>query len=480
MATANIETETSDFTLDFPLLCEDDIKFELSLRGRGPPWDNRDLKAELNKYWEYPQRMIVHLNNSMHDLITRAAEFEFNLMDSKPSQSSAIKILYIYLQHRCKYVADAGDPDKAKSRRVLKMIDRHMEEYENREQLNASGSDTLAVELPRGRGRGAIPKYASHLNVPFLVNGGRCSPNLQTNLNPQNTEQTAEIPPGNNQVDTVFSVRVTPASFKDWSISFSGARGSKKVRSFILELERMSAAQGVPLHVVNRAVRLFLTGDALLWYNTCWQYLPTWESFSMAIRSAFMDVESDFSIRKRIEERKQRPGEPVEVFLAAMQELFDELEDGISENEKIRLTRRNLLFAFSNPLALTQVQSMVHLGSLLKQIELNRLFTPPNPQKSGFSNPSQQRQVNEVSSPRNFVQNNQQRPNTNNRRDNGQVPREDNQITCVNCGVPGHKAKDCPQPRKCNIMCYKCGLENTITSRCPVCKPKGEERAARQ
>ncbi|XP_055691266.1 protein lin-28-like [Lutzomyia longipalpis] len=123
---------------------------------------------------------------------------------------------------------------------------------------------------------------------------------------------------------------------------------------------------------------------------------------------------------------------------------------------------------------------MAHLGSLLKQIEYNRLYAPqPNLPKRGSQNQNQVQEVSEQQQ-RGINSRGNQRGGRNNQNTNRSGSRNEGQnaVKCVNCGGP-HKIKDCKEPRKCNVMCYKCGLENTITSRCPVCNTKGGDRASR-
>ena len=39
-------------------------------------------------------------------------------------------------------------------------------------------------------------------------------------------------------------------------------------------------------------------------------------------------------------------------------------------------------------------------------------------------------------------------------------------MSCRNCNVTGHFARDCPQPRKAP-QCYNCGAEGHISRECP-------------
>lgn len=488
--------ESLELQLDFSLLQRIDIEFELEIRGHGPPFASRDLNKELKEFWNDPKTVVTALKGSTKQLTVRVAEFGYNLVEAEPTEQNyrAAFALYSTLYNRCRYTSDEDDPDKSQGRKIVKLLRAHMDEFSQRckesqaPTVNKNNEDNVTVlegESPgghsqatrfsHGRGRGIsttpfpsidfdgrFPPGRSHLNIPNYrdIVGFNTSHLRWSDPQPspfQNSQAFHEM---------------RPVPFKDWGISFSGKRGGKKVRIFIMELERMCVAQGISLQTVARAARLFLTDDALVWYNNCWQYLSTWQQFKTAIQSAFEDFESDFSIRKRIEERKQRVGEPVEVFIVSLYELVRELEDPISEKVLIRLVRRNLLPEFSSALALVQADSMNQLVDYLKQIERNRLISSPIPSTNTVSRKASVN-VSEISADNKPLEKKVVKKSVQKKKSNAKEKNDDilNLNKCVNCGE-GHNIRDCEKPRKCNVMCYRCGLENTITSRCPVCNKK--------
>ena len=38
---------------------------------------------------------------------------------------------------------------------------------------------------------------------------------------------------------------------------------------------------------------------------------------------------------------------------------------------------------------------------------------------------------------------------------------------CFNCGKNGHKSRDCPSPRRTDLVCFSCGKPGHVASRCP-------------
>lgn len=170
--------------------------------------------------------------------------------------------------------------------------------------------------------------------------------------------------------------RLKPLQVKDWGLKFSGNRSERTAKSFLRDVERMAHIQGVSLQEVVWSMRLMLTDGAQLWYDTYSDAFRTftWEQFRERFLSAFCNLESDFEIRRKIEERKQGAGENAEVFLAAMLTLFDELVEDIPEAEKIRLIRRNLHFSVANALLLFDITSLADLSLKLKVVEKNRSY----------------------------------------------------------------------------------------------------------
>ncbi|XP_055693361.1 uncharacterized protein LOC129795869 [Lutzomyia longipalpis] len=532
---------------DFALLTDEDVMFELTLRGFGAPGEIKELREDLINAWEDKSRSNVETGASVDTLLKKIAEFELVLFDATLANAIPVRVLHLHLLHRVEHEVFIDDPGREKSKRIGNILQKHMKTFE-------ASIESMKIQL-QAMTKGAIPKQprASDVVAPIeqrentvvdltsTPTGPKDAPIVSENPlsryyaskytrsvhpnpapqpvanNPEwsmeydtpnlTTHQTPifegnPLPPPPRAPDFFSAMR--PAPYKDWGISFTGQRGGgdKKVSRFLREIERMSAAQGVPLPVLNRAVRLFLKDDALLWYDAVYHNLTSWQAFSTAIRSAFQDVESDFSIRQRIEERKQKSGEAVEVFIAAMVTLFEDLEQGISEQEKIRLIRRNLLPSFSNALALTNIVSIPQLVELLKQIERNRLYCPPA-NKSRNNSRGNREDIQEVSAPsesqnssQQSQQNSQQQKQRNSQSQNTQKNATQGQnnknlkvkknrdsqsgpLICVNCAGE-HNIRDCTQPRKCNVMCYRCGLENTITSKCPVCNSSQGEGAAAQ
>lgn len=281
--------------------------------------------------------------------------------------------------------------------------------------------------------------------------------------------------------------RLKPLQVKDWNLTFSGDRRGKKARVFLKEVVRMSQMQGVSLNEVLWNMRFMLTGGALLWFDSHAEKLMncTWEDFSLRFLNAFYDAESDFSIRKRIEERKQDQNENVEVFIAAMLCLFEELDTDLSEVEKVRLIRRNLHSSLRNALLLIDISTVNDLSEKLKLVERNRSYAYNERRSNEISSMSadiESSKVQSLSSRPGSVRTDSSPggsplvESSSGRDLNSAGPSQRNHTNnsnkiCNFCKKDGHNIRSCMfRPRIC---CFKCCKAGVITRTCPDCNTSG-------
>lgn len=260
-----------------------------------------------------------------------------------------------------------------------------------------------------------------------------------------------------------------PIPVKEWDIKFSGDGKGLRVQTFVREMERMAQLQGVRMEAVLSSLHLCLTGDALIWYRSNDIFL-TWREFAMALKYNFGRSDCDLAVRRKIEERKQKDGERVGVYISAMKSLFRELELGLDESTKLQLVRRNLSYHFRDPLLFRDFETLEELEMALHRVEQNLLLSTadrPKVQKvseievsSVSSQPSQPPQVSKQGS----TQNSRAQGNKLGKR----------RSMCMNCFMGNHRISDCTQPRRADLLCYGCGAENVIKRNCPNCKRSGE------
>lgn len=284
------------------------------------------------------------------------------------------------------------------------------------------------------------------------------------------------IPPVRNpNITTGF---YKPIPIKDWGIKFSGDSKGMRVQTFIHEMEKMAAAQGVSVNSILSSLHLCLTGDALEWYRAS-NLFYNWGDFAFALRYTFGRSDCDLTIRRRIEERKQKEGERVGVYISAMKSLFRELEIRLDEFTEMQLVRRNLTPQFRDAILLRDFTALDELEYALHKVEQNILLAATDrPKKVQINSVETVPQVASVSKPQSTrsSQSNQNSRQSKARNQNNSRQNSGRASLCVNCYLGYHSVENCSQPRRAQLLCYGCGAENVTYPNCPNCGSSGEAR----
>lgn len=259
-----------------------------------------------------------------------------------------------------------------------------------------------------------------------------------------------------------------PIPLKDWGITFSGEIRGTHVRTFLREIERMATAQRVSLASVLSSIHLCLSGDALRWYRSC-ELFGTWDDFSRSIKITFDRFDCDLSVRRRLEQRKQRDGERVGVYVADLRSLFRELETPLDEKTMVQMVRRNLNHRIRESILLREFATLTELEDALRISENNMLI-------SGDDAQPKQKRVSAIEQTTNSNASSGNRSGNNNRGNNRRFTQNSARrrpSLCVNCFLGNHAVNDCTQPRRANVLCYGCGAEGVIKRNCPSCSGEG-------
>lgn len=314
-------------------------------------------------------------------------------------------------------------------------------------------------------------------------------PNLENPFpNPSNNIDRQDLGNRDDRVEEVdlssggFSVRARqvykPIPVKDWGIVFAGDSKGLKVRNFLRDMEKMALTQKVPIDSTLSAMHLCLSGDALAWYRSC-ELFSNWTDFSRAISATFGCLDGDLSVRRRLEERRQRDGERVGVFLAEIYSLFRELEVPMDSCSQIQLIRRNLTPQIRDAILLMNFNTLKDLESAVTTVENNSLLAAPEP-RSRNARVNEIEQVSVVANPSKpnnsqpFRKSNSSTQDGKNQRNNTSTASSSPRYPlCVNCFLGHHLVRDCTQPRRATVLCFGCGRENTIREKCPNCRGAG-------
>lgn len=315
-------------------------------------------------------------------------------------------------------------------------------------------------------------------------------PQQQQNLAwPQNTQNRRDQHTNNGQPSVTVNI-------DKWGVVFEGSSDDMSIDDFIFRVEHLKSQYGCSWHQVIRDFHLLVRGVARDWY---WLFVKAnnatnWPTLREALRRQFQGNRSEFELMRDMVERKQRSGESVEAYFYVMYKLRSKLKNPVTERDMIKIIKRNLRENLAIRIYPMTVYNVDHLRD--ECMEAEALISRQS-SRSTFQQPQRYSQprghnaneimvceydddqwpteedmhVEELQQSRqhkqpqfqNVVQqqkNSQQHQNT--------QPQEKRVIICWNCHQPGHVYMDCTSLQR-NIFCYKCGLKDVITPKCPNC-----------
>lgn len=239
---------------------------------------------------------------------------------------------------------------------------------------------------------------------------------------------------------------------RKWELSFSGAKNSVSVTSFLEHVHELRQARDVSLEELFQSASDLFAGSALIWYRSIKDTVADWNQLESSLKETFLPIDYDDNLMQEIRCRTQGGHENVSLYIATMLGLFKKLSFPPSAQEQLRIIRRNLLPYFISQLALQKIESISELTSLCRRLEESRQrvdqFKPPPSRHVSLLEPEmaylslEPQPVSVLGS---------ERPD----------------LLCWNCGQGGHSHRFCTRPR--SIFCYRCGEKDVYVSSCKNC-----------
>lgn len=282
-------------------------------------------------------------------------------------------------------------------------------------------------------------QFYSHNNVPSFYNE-----NVRSGSDGRTSREQSRPPSSPN------AVRVDK-----WGITFDGTSKSISIEDFVFRVETLQADFGCEWKDVLKSFHHLLSGPAREWF---WDFrrfsnITRWIDLKAALITQFHRFDSDFDIQKKILDRRQNSQESFEDFYNAVIRLRNQLRFPLSERDLITIMRGNLKAQMAQLLFAVPSNSLAEFAKECRRAEnlLNsqRHYSaryPPRAINMLETEPIEDEYVPEV--------------------DAMNINRT---IICWNCREEGHLFVDCPEERRA-LFCFKCGLENTVTPRCPNCQ----------
>ena len=250
------------------------------------------------------------------------------------------------------------------------------------------------------------------------------------------------------------SIKPVPAS--KWGLKFSGNFKDMFLSAFLERVKELRRARNISKkHLFSAAIDL-LQDKALIWYRANRKQFSNWDELVQGLREEFQPVDYDDKLFEEIKHRTQGPTESIGIYISIMITLFSRLSVKVSEQTQLKILLRNISPGYQTPLSFVDVKSVAHLLKLCKQLEARKAaaeaFVPP-PRRQTALEPDLAYVYAEPSTSCASV--------------------EQNPRTCWNCGISGHLAVNCRQPRK--LHCYRCGAPGVTTKNCQKCSGNGRK-----
>lgn len=212
----------------------------------------------------------------------------------------------------------------------------------------------------------------SHINPPGIQTSSSNDRrrNISNFIDPYTGISQNQLQSKTNQqfsVPNYFNERYIPK----WSIKFDGTNKPLDAQEFVFRLESMAIRERFPILELVNIVHRFLSGNAERWY---WIFLhnypnATWPQMKQALVSQFSFSDTDFEIRRRIENRHQKVGESFDDFLLEVQSMNVKLIDRFSEFEMLRILRENMNPNLKEKTLSSHFNSVENLRVLCRQFE---------------------------------------------------------------------------------------------------------------
>lgn len=344
------------------------------------------------------------------------------------------------------------------------------------------------------------PHNLSRMSTEVQVNDATLLNRNMRDLNLHNAPSSSIYHPifTRDREPTEDSSRSCFGTVSKWNVSFDGRTS---VTDFLQRIEELRIASGVSKpQLVNCAAILF-RGATLEWYRANRLAMPTWDDLARQLKILYLTDDYEDSIMETIRNRFQRPGEKSAIFIAIMENYYNQLAQKPSESERLRTIQNRLLPYLRNKLVLHErdTQTIAGLTATVRHIEntfsdtLRRTVAERSGRNSRTDNPvhavhAEDSDVLLLDYPLFNYSNSPPSSTTTNLCPVAPTPPQSvpvpltpitsvqqpaRSIRCFNCNQLGHHRKDCPQPL--TIRCYKCNTPNHTVRTCPTCAGNADQ-----
>lgn len=237
-----------------------------------------------------------------------------------------------------------------------------------------------------------------------------------------------------------------------WNIKFDGDRRKMTVNQFLFRISKLQNSYGYTEEQIFDNFHLLIEGQVQNWF---WNYSSThpflnYDDLINAMKQHYDSTESELELVRKLYEVKQKDSDSFDYFYNEILRRNSFLPNPKSDHELTEIIYHNVKPA---------LKQMI-FGSSFKAKTLNDLVFMCRSAESLIR-----------SNPQNFPKS---KPNINEIESTQEINLENDSIDALNKNQKflEYQCKNCTSrkhPQTNSLHCFKCGLENTISSDCPRC-----------
>lgn len=261
------------------------------------------------------------------------------------------------------------------------------------------------------------------------------------------------------RVPIASSGRAQPVA--KWQLKFSGDPRGISVHNFLERVNELRVARGVSEHqLFESAIDLF-EGRALQWYRCNRQRFTCWTSLSDLLVKHYEPPDYRPRLFEDILSRTQDPHESFVDYFSCMLAMMRR-HGGIGDEMQLDILTRNLapFYTMQLPTVSTLAQLEDECLKLEKKKHRADHYRPPSRKRGSYVEPDLACvSANPLFASEYFSSESQSSPVVN--------AVQSDKIKCYNCDQLGHAFRSCPAPKR--IFCYRCGEVGVTSRTCSRC-----------
>ena len=256
-----------------------------------------------------------------------------------------------------------------------------------------------------------------------------------------------------------------------WNLKFSGDGTEMSLSAFLARVEELRVARHLSKRdLLDGAIDL-LTGRALIWFRANRKRVDNWDALVALLRQQFQPADYNDRLFDEIRQRTQGPDEPMGIYLAVVENLFDRLTYEVPESTRLKIVLRNLDPFYQGQLGVRTINSFAELLEFGRMVEARRSimesFRPPKKRHSrSLLEPDLAYEEAELAKPSKGSRKPAAVASTSSAAAGSSAG-----VICWNCRKSGHVKSACQAPKQ--LRCYQCGKQGFISKTCPDCSGNG-------